>query len=365
MTKNILILCLIISISFIKAEWDKPICLCCDINTCQGLANYIDKSTFDIHSVTIRESEKAFYIGTQTIHENIKNNVFSIISKVDLLGISKGNHLFGADDGKHLFVTYSNPRNKPNSQCENENTDGCTEIFISESEDNGAKWSSPTKISRKNMNDPYNRVAFATIYVKETGRIYIFYKKEGIDSSAIAYITRPANSQLFSEEIIVKTFDMNQLLWFDAAYTFNKITFALHLTWKAIEKTGDVKVFYSRSVDSVVWTDPMVLDNSDHEKTYAFLHSKKGTENLSIIYTPWHNSYSVKHSADSGITWSSRLKLLENYILTKGTYCAGKYFYLAETNTHKNLLYIYDENTYEVTIEEPPFENTPRFIKNT
>jgi len=147
--------------------------------------------------------------------------------------------LRGPKDGKHIYLalsTYEHP----------ESTISFTESF-----DNGQTWSKLIKVGHS----PSSVWLQDMIYVKETGRIFIFFYVYG--SNEIRLTTRPPNSHLFGNDIIV-TYHYGHKTAFlsKVAYNIKDGQIILHMFFMGMLS----QLVYVRSnTNGLIWTAPKVI----------------------------------------------------------------------------------------------------------
>jgi len=149
-----------------------------------------------------------------------------------------------------LFLAFSATRRSGGSKCESGLTDGCNDIFIMESNDEGQTWSNPIPVPRTDMNDPANRKLPAILYIAEIGRLFIAYCYEG---AYIRFVTRPKGSQIFQNEAIINYQRDPELTDLVFAYTYSNGNLALHMfIQKHVFETPSI-VWFGSTDNGVTW----------------------------------------------------------------------------------------------------------------
>jgi len=210
---------------------------------------------------------------------------------------------------KNLLVVQNAKRAKGRAWCTPDTPQGCNDVFISESTNYGKEWSKPIQVPRDNMTDTVGRYAPELVQIKETGRQFIFYMMQ-IDykTSAIGYVTRPKDSQLFMNEKII--FDNRNVsgYFIQAAYSIGvRGEYLIHLIWN--ERTSD-SLYYSQTANyGVTWSEPKRLDgfwqSLINEPRIKLITNPDITRDVYFLYyKDEHVGYSIIESQNDGNSWS-------------------------------------------------------------
>jgi len=181
----------------------------------------------------------------------------------------------GAGNGKNLYITAFGPRNSFEGYCsEQYGTDGCYDIYFTESADNGKTWTKWRQLDHGNQTDIYRRLGETTFIVKETGRMFVFYSVGSYEErNAIGFVTKPKDSSLFSRESIIATRGPHYVAaGIGASYTYDKGTLVLHVCWEELWGKSWAEydnIYYSQSRDmGIHWSEPRAIA---HDATGAYI----------------------------------------------------------------------------------------------
>jgi len=176
------------------------------------------------------------------------------------------------ENGKDLIVVYS--RSREDGQCGLYDTSGCLDVFYSASGDDGKSWETPRRIYRENMNDRVNRVDPILMYLKETGRVFIFYTHyvdREDDTWYLKFVTKPKGSTIFSNEAIIMHFPHGG----DAipVYTFNNNKATVHIVYSALIRNEYTHFYYTYSDNLIDWheTKEIYVFYTNHDTSFFLI----------------------------------------------------------------------------------------------
>lgn len=356
--------------------WDEPISLEGEHTMCElGKSAYRDPSTGTLHLICdeVYSDDEVAYLGTLRVYPNKTCDYMRYLYKDFWLSWTAVPGIDGAGDGKHLFVQVSRSRishKLPGDYaCSEQDTSDCHDVYFQESNNSGESWSPPAQIiSRSNMSDAYLRGAYAPLYIKETGRLYLFYtllKHRGVGTDAIGYITRPADSKVFSPERLVITGRTEYISPVGAVYTYKDRRAMIHLVW--VDYNEDL--MYSSSVDTYVWKTPVVLCKASKGLYIPVISNTSISNNIFVFYI---NSSTVEMliSKDEGTTWSAPIEVAKAgaYHFIGTAYCGNQgneFVFVVATFGWGNFA-MYDVKRNKLTKLEAPFRgkafNNPHII---
>ncbi len=275
----------------------------------------------------------------------------------------------GSGDGAHLFSvqqafrpTYTNFLG--------------LEVVFQESVDQGNTWTAPAYIQRKNMTDRVTRYYPRVLYVKETGRLYIFYIaiKIGTEphtgTAFISSATRAPGSKVLSDERMlfeIKNADLATMIpQMNVAYTYVSGKLLLHLVW-----TGENdKIFHAYSGNAgITWSQPAVLGQTITYPGVATrmisFNSEPSLGQLLVTFHAPNNVGYITESRDSGATWSKPTNFTtdDNVLWGFGTVRCGGMVWIGHTEgTGKLMFQVYDpskktiESKATVDFQQPESE---------
>eukprot|EP01022_Parablepharisma_sp_SALTPOND_P014153 TRINITY_DN1904_c0_g1_i3.p1 TRINITY_DN1904_c0_g1~~TRINITY_DN1904_c0_g1_i3.p1 ORF type:complete len:410 (-),score=12.66 TRINITY_DN1904_c0_g1_i3:21-1250(-) len=292
-------------------------------------------------------NESTLEFGVRAIPNSHSPKHFVLLESKRASGKTKG-------DGKRLFVAEFAPRVKAEDPCNMEQPSGCFDVFFRESVDSGQTWSDPIRIPRPDMNDAAIRLFPTIVYIKETGRLYLFYRYSLADESnkAIGYVTRPAGSTVFSQERLI--FQGRQImLGIGAGYTFHNGRTTLHLAWRE----ALTALMYTSSSDGITWKAPTKEATMSIEMEYlAFTPVLTQHDHLFLSYIGEDWMGYLLHSKDQGENWSKPIKVMDKSTQQlMASYCEDKVF-VAGIRENNFYLSSFDTKTQKVIFEGKIFE---------
>lgn len=346
---------IILAFQIVHSEWTEPHQL--DEKRCIIAGLHIDPITnYGSAFYTRGDTDpKTFDSGTKQI---LPNKTFGNFSRIDIKPYLYGDHI-GAGDGKTLFAvstTFRKTAGSPN--CRKGDTTGCSEIIFSESVTNGETWSVPLVAQRTDMDDFYFRIFPAIVYIKETGRILIYYAvASSVIDFSIAMITRPPNSKIFSKERILFKFSQ-PIGEIRATYTMLNNQPIYHLGFTKVPK-----IIYTSSTDTINWKPFKILAEGAQspEMKINIRADTKLLENTVVFTFIDHNEMAnILISNNHGNDWSKPFKVKESVRIIRSAYCGTgkvqKVIMLLEAWYPKFTIFFaeFDLKTLEVKFSEPP-----------
>jgi len=175
--------------------------------------------------------------------------------------------LRGPKDGKHIALAYWTFINSLHT------------FNFTESFDNGLTWKKSVRLveSEKHL------ILQDMIYIKETGRIFIFYEDQS--KKEIRMITRSPGSEIFSNEIEIG-YDVFPRDSFNSKFDYNFIDgkTILHMFYK----NDKMLLSYSNSYNNgITWSDPKIVTHDDNVTMIANVVSdSKITKKIIVSYIP-------------------------------------------------------------------------------
>jgi len=329
--------------AFALSKWEETIKLYDTVPEAMLVSHYTDPKTNITFALIHREVEFVPTVGVQKIFPNKTIGDFIPIMIMNTNYYRSNDKITGTDDGKHLFIV--------TTAWELSEEGMRAEVYFSESNDNGISWSKPVKIQRENMDDIYERETQSLVYVKETGRIYIFYLYHKIRESLtfIGIVTRPAGSTIFSTEKLYFT-NIDYLIYaVKCAYTLENSRTRLHLIMH-VSKDGENLIQYSSSDDGFSWTEPKkILNFYAANSVFVDVHPNPISKIIHMIYPNTYSTSTMISSYDNGNTWKPE-NIIENRLIYYSAYCAPKIFFVTKDkkSPYDFMLFSYDDQTKEL-----------------
>ena len=179
------------------------------------------------------------------------------------------------------------------------------QLFFRESKDGGDTWGKPVLVAQLDPNSTH--YAYATvIIVKETGRIFYFYRKAVDENTFILAVTsRPPDSTVFSREYILPYENMET---FDAQYIYSGKDLWLYVfvNVRGPNLVAGTLTFSLSTNSGIQWAAPKVI--IDEVQTFIRPLAKLSDERIFLLYQSYHPFYEsntvIKYSRDQGDTWS-------------------------------------------------------------
>lgn len=211
-----------------------------------------------------------------------------------------------------IVLVFAAPRSlKNDAECVGNLREGCSEIFVVESIDEGRTWSGPVTVNRTRQDDLYHRMSPSVAYDRETSTIYIAYTRVEVvtGKSVIGFIKKIVGGNYTEEQQMHLGYSYN---WGSPKLTVTnpaKHTGHIHLCVTGTSSDGGVKaVLYSRSASSGTgWSRPKDLapyDHNHHHENAITAVGIAGEEEVFVGFTAFGSVAMVSRSWDGGRSWS-------------------------------------------------------------
>ncbi len=288
---------------FAFSAWSVPQRLDSRSNNSIGAGLYLDQATNTTHILLARG-----------VH--LDRNIDFVFQRVLPDGTTQESvppvgHHFGYEGlicpagGNVIYSVEVAYRGVPGDFCTPQDPSSCHELYLRESKDSGATWSSPTLVARANMSDAVYRYAPSMLHIKETGRTYLVYGYLDPTTAehSIGLLTRPKDAATWSAERLVLR-QRKIYRGIGLAYTLNRTRSILQLIW--VEMNYDV--MYSNSTTmGLNWSQPTKIaegyDNFDLAPSFS-LRSDPAAGCLYLVYPDRDMHASLIISANHGLNWS-------------------------------------------------------------
>jgi len=220
---------LIICIQILLAKWTAPL----PFIKSMGFLNsvYEDPTSGTTHILGVIHWEQAFYI-------KVDNEAINRFVRIDCPGCNS--QIIGSGDGLHFFIVY----------WYRDELDGKSKIYFMDGDLEGNIWSEPRLLTIRNQCE-YIKMD----YISETNRLYILYQCiEENNENQLYFVSRPANSTIFSQEILIYK-SIPTKISASVAYTMKNGKPLIHI---GIQNT--TQLFYTNSHDNgVTWKNLMII----------------------------------------------------------------------------------------------------------
>jgi len=315
MKMELLIFALIFATCFSK--WEEPIKVNNDeFNSIKPINLYYDHSTGIgyLTMLSYEKNDKQSLALRKIYPRNSRLSPFSVKDKnFGGFEVDGGNENIihaSAENGKDHIAVWSKERD--DGPCDSDNTKGCVDVFYAESKDEGETWGTPRQIPRENLTDFAVRDRPSVLYIKESGRIFIFYRyydNQG-NTRTIGCVTKPSGSSIFSNEVLIAEAE-NAVYINTPVYSFSNNKATLHLVYLVEVEKSRIDFLYISSINGVTWEKPKKLYSSFSEYFKAYwLFSDHSIDNKAIhaIFSIWgrpdNNMIATMNSYDEGKTWT-------------------------------------------------------------
>eukprot|EP01022_Parablepharisma_sp_SALTPOND_P000227 TRINITY_DN100_c0_g1_i2.p1 TRINITY_DN100_c0_g1~~TRINITY_DN100_c0_g1_i2.p1 ORF type:complete len:435 (-),score=-4.57 TRINITY_DN100_c0_g1_i2:118-1422(-) len=240
-------LCISLAIIYgVSAEWTAPVEIdqySKDRLIYSGVLDmYTDPSTEITHVVNSHYDDSVYqYVAiwpNGTIMHSTKFND-SLVSSLRAV-------IKGAGDGKRLYLAFHGSRRVYSSSY--------ADVNFTESSDGGKTWSPMIHMPKENSNDNLHRHINDMLYIKETGRIFIFYRR---DEKAVCVTTRSPGSSVFSLEkpVILSPSFQDNFRNIAATYNYWLSKLLVH-----VFIANTTHLLYMRSSNNgISWSSPRVI----------------------------------------------------------------------------------------------------------
>eukprot|EP01022_Parablepharisma_sp_SALTPOND_P033392 TRINITY_DN88633_c0_g1_i1.p1 TRINITY_DN88633_c0_g1~~TRINITY_DN88633_c0_g1_i1.p1 ORF type:complete len:428 (-),score=10.20 TRINITY_DN88633_c0_g1_i1:25-1308(-) len=302
--KSFLILLSLLSASYLVAgSWSRPKLLRTnDINNNVGI--YTDNSiqrTYIFYGYTEKNG------GNEEPYLCMKEYAYNeaLVNELCIKQTRKINNVTatGDNDGKHIYVAFSAIRVMGATECSMSQSDGCMDVYFMESSDSGRSWSPPVAVPRTRMNDDVQRWYPKIVSVVEKSRLFIvFLKQWGSSSPTIAYVSRPAQSSIFTNEANIDSWSNLHDIGF--TYTVKGNDVYLHI----VCSYGDRLIRY---VSNNYWTSRNTYTIRSDSRKYLFSLSATPERDNYYMTSMGENSQFMVHWLESDLSWhDKKLKIV-------------------------------------------------------
>eukprot|EP01022_Parablepharisma_sp_SALTPOND_P004969 TRINITY_DN121389_c0_g1_i1.p1 TRINITY_DN121389_c0_g1~~TRINITY_DN121389_c0_g1_i1.p1 ORF type:complete len:402 (-),score=2.67 TRINITY_DN121389_c0_g1_i1:163-1368(-) len=324
-------LCLI-SAYIATAEWTVPV----KVGEAQnqygysGVTDmYLDPSTDTSHVVYRDDSEEAYYysaiLSDGTVAHTSKFTDWKQSSP--WRAVIKGN-------GKRLFIALRGSRTM--------NDKFYFDVNFTESYDGGISWIPMIQTPKRNSSDNIRRFIGDMVYIKETGRLFLFYWRE---DGSVWTTTRAPGSSIFNIEspiaAVIPEWRGKTII---AAYGYKANKIMLH-----VFIANKTHLLYVRSLNNgLTWLPPRVVVNG----TIAAILNVEVSSNVPSIIALAYNARLTSSpnmlivSKDYGDSFSDPIQITQNNASTSANQTAG--LKICGTNEHSFLasFFITDTSQY-------------------
>ena len=219
-------------------------------------------------------------VGMHLMHRTFRGHFgpISILSPAHIVKYIDATHtkhtaasaVTGGNDQIVTVVFESTRGRKESTTCTKDSTDGCGEIFVIESIDDGLTWGMPFMLPRNNSRDVVHRKRPSIVYDRETNALYIAYSYKNMETgeSSIAMARKYLEEDKYEQEEILQIggkFTEYQNPKFSVTMPQKHVT-ELHLLFNGVLSETEVNVLsYTRSLDKgKTWDLPTDLSPGDH-----------------------------------------------------------------------------------------------------
>lgn len=236
------------------------------------------------------------------------------IAKVEGISFSEAISAFDEKTGKQVIIyIFVGPRStKLGGKCEGNITDGCKDIYITESLDDGQTWKAPTYIRRDIMDDDIERNFPALAYDRLTQMIYIVYARKNTQKNIynLGIIKKNAFDSSFTDEAILPIPEIKLLS--QPKLTITKPAAdqsVMHLSFLGGNSSAET-VYYAKSTNEGPWTVREVTPGA-RGKAHSNSLAAIGTLQDPFVYLAHTtvNDTFLLVSSDHGNSWSDPLKI--------------------------------------------------------
>jgi len=272
-----------------------------------------------------------------------------------------------AENGKDHIAVWSKERGS--GPCNSDNTRGCFDVYFAVSQDDGETWGKVIQVPRKNLTDWAGRERPSVLYIKETGRVLIFYRHyQSFEKKYyIGFVTKPSGSTIFSNEVLIEE-TKNVEIFNTPVYTYSNNKATIHLIYAVEVEDYKTEFRYTSSINGINWEKPQLLYTSfsvyfkfyvifsEHTIDYKAIHA---------VFSKWgsteNNMISIMSSYDEGKTWTEPIEFTNTVNLVSAAICGTEdspiIFMVAMMFYPKQeySFWMYNVNKEEFTEIEMPF----------
>jgi len=308
--KSFLLLLICISFSVAKEEWSDPEAITDEETDSTSPDIFVDPITKISHLVWVDNPDDSVW---KLVYMTIRaDGTKSDITVLDTDHKPEYARIDGAGDGQRIFITYDAKRTQGDEKkCENGEFEGCSEIFFTESNNNGKSWSKPVMISHDNPKDLIDRKKPHTLFVKGYKQVLITYWRNG----TMCLSMRMGDLSPFTKEVALPF--GNSALYQMMAYTIDEqsqkpIYHFTYVNWSF----PDENLMYTYSVDlGQHWaTSKRLMFEKHNDPSDSFFRpftvaDYNLVKNTVFIGFTYHNLAYLIWSNDNGKTWAAPLNL--------------------------------------------------------
>jgi len=179
----------------------------------------------------------------------------------------------GANNGNNLYISIMARR-----FCDQDLSSECHDQYFTESTDNGLTWNPLIQVPRENLDDKCERLGDNLLFVRETGRLFIFYHKiceVSDENDYLFFVTRPAGIRYFNNE--KRLFDAMKTIRpsIISTYIFKNNKPAVYIFWGDLANSPQRHILFSQTSDNgQTWSNPQKLgDQIISPKLFAGFNS--------------------------------------------------------------------------------------------
>jgi len=235
-----------------------------------------------------------------------------------------------AENGKDHIAVWSKERDE--GQCNPHYTYGCFDVYYAESHDDGETWGNPVQVPRENLTDYAGRERPSALYIKETGRAFIFYRyyREVDEKYRIGFVTKPSGSTIFSNEVLIE--ETTNVTYFNSpTYTIGDNKATLHIIFTVEFERSKTDFLYISSVNGINWekrqllyTSPAVFFKNYWVLSDHFVDNKA----IHVVFSRWgnvnNNMITIRSSYDEGKTWTEPAEFTNAVNVNSAAICGNE-----------------------------------------
>ncbi len=272
---------------------------------------HINPDTGTVHNfafVTSKIVHRTFRGGRFSSHTNIIADTHRGFM-LDATHTSSAN---GKEPQAIVFV-YQGSRSQKNSrECKADNKEGCAEVYIAESHDDGLTWTKQFPVLRSDMNDTINRMAPSVAYDPLQSIVYVSYtyKNPITDETELAMVTRKLGTAGYTKEERTIVPGKRKRTLHSRISVTNPGHTVLHMIFIGENSSTDGALYYTRSSDGgKTWESPLDMTPLDHKSGHHSSIDARGNE----VYVTYSGNSELDvmftYSQDNGNTWSPHRKI--------------------------------------------------------
>ncbi len=224
---------------------------------------------------------------------------------------------------QHIVMIYDASRSGQETMTCNDKEDiGCHEVYIVESDDDGATWTAPVSVPRADMHDRVHRMKANLAYDRTTKTVFLAYSVGDVKTGkvVIRMVSKVLPVVKFSNEVELKFPGMEQASHPKMGVTNTGIAGKgiLHMLYLKELGNGQGYIVYSNSENlGVTWSEPVIFDKTigAHVLTLHSLNKARAGD-IFISYTSnnW-TTINYAYSRNGGKTWTPPKVVREGFKL--------------------------------------------------